>query len=279
MTRHLSIGPSGIPRAAEGKGLIRGIEKIKELGLEAMELAFVQSVYITNEEKATEVRKAKEKVGIRLSVHAPYYINLNAQKKETMEASIGRLYLACKMGGLCGAESVAVHAAFRHQDDSRTIQSRIIEACNQIYEKLDRDGIKIKIAPEFAGKLSQWGSLEEVMDIAHEKRISWCMDFGHAHATSGGSLTTRKAFDELLEKIEKYDAEYLKDMHIQCCGITYTEKGEKYHTSFDSPESTVNWHAMAESLKEYKVGGICITECPGQETDALLLKKYYDSIR
>ncbi|MBM3282435.1 MAG: TIM barrel protein [Candidatus Diapherotrites archaeon] len=278
MNRKLDFGPSGIPLAAEGKGLVKGIQTIKELGLEAMELAFVQSVYIKDENKAREVNEARKKAGIRLSVHAPYYINLNAAKKETMDASIERLYLACKMGGLCGAESVAVHAAFRHADESKKIKEKIVNACNQIYEKLDAQQIKIKIAPEFAGKLSQWGSLEEVMNIAHETRGGWCMDFGHAHATSNGSLTTREKFDHILEKIEKFDQNYLKDLHIQCCGITFTEKGERYHTSFDSNESTLNWKAMTESFKAFNVGGICITECPGQEKDALLLKNYYESL-
>jgi deoxyribonuclease-4 len=278
MSGKLSIGPSGIPLAAGGKGIAKGVETIKELGLDAMELAFVQSVYVRSEEKAREVNEARKKAGIRLSVHAPYYINLNAAKKETMDASIERLYLACKMGGLCGAESVAVHAAFRHQDDSKKIKEKIVQACDQIYERLDADKIKIKIAPEFAGKLSQWGSLEEVMDIARETRGGWCMDFGHAHATSNGSLVTRDKFDKILAQIEKFDKNYLKDMHIQCCGITFTDKGERHHTSFDSNESTLNWKAMAESFKAFKVGGICITECPGQEKDALLLKNYYDKL-
>lgn len=104
------------------------------------------------------------------------------------------------------------------------------------------------------------------------------MDFGHAHATSNGSLTTRDKFDKILAQIEKYDKKYLEDLHIQCCGITFTDKGERYHTSFDSNESTVNWKAMAESFKAFNVGGICITECPGQEKDALLLKNYYESL-
>ncbi|MFH0969929.1 MAG: TIM barrel protein [Candidatus Diapherotrites archaeon] len=278
MTRKLGFGPSGIPRSTNGKGIVQGVYTIKELGLDAMELAFVQSVYIKNEEKAMEVNEARKKEGIRLSVHAPYYINLNSQKNETLKASIERLYLACKMGGLCGAESVAVHAAFRHGDESKKIKEKIVNACNQIYDRLDKNGIKIKIAPEFAGKKSQWGNLEEIMEIAQENRLSWCMDFGHAHATSNGSLTKKEKFDEILEKIEKYDKNYLKDMHIQCCGITFTEKGEKYHTSLDSHENTMNWKAMAESLKEFNVRGICITECPGQEKDAMLLKKYYDSL-
>jgi deoxyribonuclease-4 len=278
MTQKLWFGPSGIPAAAEGKGLVKGIEKIKELGLDAMELAFVQAVYVKDEAKAREVNQIREKMNVRLTVHAPYYINLNSKKPEIIDASIGRLYLACKMGGLCGAESVAVHAAFRHQDDFKIIQQKIVNACNQINERLNTDKIKIKIAPEYAGKKSQWGSLEEVMDIAHEKNISWCMDFGHYHATHNGILTKKEKFDEILEKIEKFDSNYLNDLHIQCCGITFTDKGEKYHTSFDSHESTLNWKAMVESFKEFNIGGICITECPGQERDALLLKKYYESL-
>ncbi|MDZ4256680.1 MAG: TIM barrel protein, partial [archaeon] len=260
------------------KGLVRGVESIPPLGLEAMELAFVQSVYIREDAKAREVDTARKKAGIRLSVHAPYYINLNARKKEIMDASVERLYTACRMGGLCGAESVAVHAAFRHGDDTQMIKDKILEACHGIYDRLDAEGIAITIAPEFAGKVSQWGNLEEVMAIAAEERMGWCMDFGHAHATSGGSLTTRAACDAILEKIENFDSRYLKNMHIQACGITFTEKGEKYHTSFDSPESTLNWKAMLESWKAFGVGGICITECPGQEKDALLLKEYYENL-
>lgn len=278
MTRKLSIGPSGIPLAAAGKGVAQGVETIRKIGLDAMELAFVQSVYIKTPEKAQEVNTARQKNNVRLSVHAPYYINLNSASRDTLNASIERLFLACKMGGLAGAESVAVHAAFRHGNDSNTIKKKILDACAEINERLDAEKITVKIAPEFAGKKTQWGTLEEVMEIAGEKGISWCMDFGHAHATSNGSLTTRTKFDEIMEKIEGYDSNYLKDLHIQCCGITFSEKGEKYHTSFDSPESTLNWKAMAESFKAFKVGGICITECPGQETDALLLKNYYDSL-
>ncbi|QQR92740.1 MAG: TIM barrel protein [Candidatus Iainarchaeum archaeon] len=275
----LSFGPAGIPQRAAGKGIVRGVEAVKELGLGCMELEFVQSVYL-KEEKAKEVDEARKKAGIRLSVHAPYFINLNARAPETMRASIERLYLACKMGGIAGAESVAVHAAFRHENDSKTIQKKILEACDEIYERLDKDGIKnIQIAPEYAGKKSQWGTLEEVMEIASiDKRLRWCMDFGHAHACTNGSMTSKKAFDGLLEQIEKYDKNYLKDLHIQACGITYTEKGERYHTPFESDESTLNWKGMIESLKEFKVGGMFIAETPNQEHDALLCKQYYEEL-
>ncbi|MEK6902249.1 MAG: TIM barrel protein [archaeon] len=278
MTRKLSFGPAGIPAAAKGKGVVEGVHALPKLGLDAMELEFVQGVYIKTNEKAEEVNAARTQENVRLSVHASYYINLNAQSPEPYDASVKRLYDSARMGGLSGAESIAVHAAFRHQNDSASIKKRIMDACASINEKLSDEKIKTKIAPEYAGKHAQWGTLEEVMEIAQEKDISWCMDFGHYHATHGGNLTNKDAFDTVLAQIEKFDSNYLKDLHIQCCGITFTEKGERYHTSFDSPESTLNWKAMAESFKEFKVGGICITECPGQEKDTVLLKNYYDSL-
>ncbi len=279
MRTPLSFGPAGIPQSVAGKGIVRGVEAVKELGLDAMELEFVQSVYL-KEEKAKEVFEAKKNAGIRLSVHAPYYINLNARKEETMRASIERLYLACKMGGIAGAESVAVHAAFRHEQNPKEIKEKILTACNEIYERLDADGINhIQIAPEYAGKHSQWGTLEEIMEIASEnKRLRWCMDFGHAHACTNGSLTNKKAFDALLGQIEKYDKKYLEDLHIQACGITFSDKGERYHTPFESEESTLDWKGMLESLKAFNVGGIFIAETPQQEHDALLCQKYYESL-
>lgn len=279
MTRKLWFGPAGIPLAAKGKGVVEGVNTLPKIGLDSMELEFVQGVYVKSKEKAEEINHARKQNNVRLSVHASYYINLNARDPKTHQASIDRLYECARMGGLSGAESVAVHAAFRHDQDSKTIKQKIVNACNEINDKLADEKINtIKIAPEYAGKHAQWGTLEEVMEIAQEKNISWCMDFGHYHATHNGNLTNKGEFDKLLAQIEKFEPNYLKDLHIQCCGITYTEKGEHHHTSFDSHESTLNWKAMAESFKEFKVGGICITECPGQEKDTLLLKNYYDSL-
>ena len=146
MTRTLSFGPAGIPIAAKGKGIVEGVNVLPSLGLDAMELEFVQGVYIKTKEKAEEVNAARKKQNVRLSVHASYYINLNARDPKTQHASIGRLYDCARMGGLSGAESVAVHAAFRHEQDSKIIKQKIINACNEINAKLEEEKIPVKIA-------------------------------------------------------------------------------------------------------------------------------------
>jgi deoxyribonuclease-4 len=43
----IRIGIAGIPHSAKGKGTEAGIERLRELGLEAMELHFGLNVYMT----------------------------------------------------------------------------------------------------------------------------------------------------------------------------------------------------------------------------------------
>ena len=81
-----------------------------ELGLDAMELEFVRNVNI-NENKAPEIKKIAEKENVILTCHGQYYVNLNAEIEEKIEASKNRIMHAAKIAYLCGAYSVCFHAA------------------------------------------------------------------------------------------------------------------------------------------------------------------------
>ncbi len=73
--KKLLFGTAGIPYSAKGAGTEGGIEQVKRLGLDSMELEFVRSVNITKE-KAPGVKEAAEKHDVVLTCHAPYFINL-----------------------------------------------------------------------------------------------------------------------------------------------------------------------------------------------------------
>ncbi|MDQ1275914.1 MAG: deoxyribonuclease [Euryarchaeota archaeon] len=109
--KKLLFGTAGIPRSAKGNNSISGIERLRELDLDCMELEFVQGVRM-GEKGAGNVLEAAEKRNIALSVHAPYYINLNSPEEEKLKASQERIYQAARIGSLCGAESIVLHAAF-----------------------------------------------------------------------------------------------------------------------------------------------------------------------
>jgi len=77
----LLFGPAGVPHASKERSTAGGIKTVKELGLDAMEVQFVRGVKM-GEETARNVGMVAESLGIVLSVHAPYYINLNAGEEK-----------------------------------------------------------------------------------------------------------------------------------------------------------------------------------------------------
>ena len=72
------IGTAGIPAACKGKLTREGIECVSRMGLSAMEVEFVRGVRM-GEGAARKVKIAADKFNIRLSAHAPYFINLSVE--------------------------------------------------------------------------------------------------------------------------------------------------------------------------------------------------------
>ena len=66
----LIFGTAGIPLSTWPQTTIDGINRVAELGLDCMELEFVQGVYL-KEEDAILVAEAAKKAGVKLSAHAP----------------------------------------------------------------------------------------------------------------------------------------------------------------------------------------------------------------
>ena len=70
--------------------------------------------------------------------------------------------------------------------------------------------------------------------------------------------------------------EGLHNMHIHLSGIEYGEKGEKNHLILE--ESDMNYKELLKVWKEFDIRGCVISESPNIEEDALLMKKYYESL-
>jgi deoxyribonuclease-4 len=96
------IGTGGSPISSKSRSSISGSERIKELKLNAMEVEFVRGVNMSND-LAEEVGKLAKELKIRLSIHAPYYINLTSTEKKKIEASKKRIIDSCERGYIMGA--------------------------------------------------------------------------------------------------------------------------------------------------------------------------------
>jgi deoxyribonuclease-4 len=270
----LLFGTAGTPGSSRGTDSISGIKRVHELGLGCMELEFVRGVKM-GEKTARAVYDIAQQLGIRLSVHAPYYINLNAEG-ETLETSKERILNSARIGHICGAKSVVIHAGFIQKQSREAVYEKIKKAIVEIKERLKSEGVDITLRIETMGRGSQFGSLEEALAITEVGGVLPCIDFSHLHAVTGKN-NSREEFASILACVEeKLGRRGLDDMHIHVSGIEYSDKGEKNHLIF--AESDFKYKELAQAFVEFDIKGMVICESPNLEEDALVLKREYEKI-
>jgi len=274
----LLFGTGGTPRSAKPQTTISGIERISELGLGCMEVEFVQGVRM-GEAGARLVAEAAAGEGVKLSAHAPYFINFNAHEPEKIRGSQERLLQTARIASLCGAQSVVFHTAFYLGDPPEKAYNTIKKYLEEVLEQLKRENIRIWIRPEVMGKHSVFGTIEEVLSLCTGlEGVAPCMDFAHWHARTG-AYNSYQEFASVLQQIqERLGRAALDDMHIHVSGIAYGKKGEIRH--LDLKESDLQHVELLKALRDYEVKGLLICESPNLEEDALLLQEtYYDLVK
>ncbi|MBL7054399.1 TIM barrel protein [Candidatus Woesearchaeota archaeon] len=274
--KQLLFGTAGIPVSAKGSGTSEGITEVRNLGLGVMELEFVRNINIT-EQKAPEVKEAAERNNIVLTCHAPYFINLNSKEKAKLKASIGRILNSARIANLCGAYSFCFHPGFYMEDTKEKTFENIKNNIKGIVDILKNENNKIWVRPETTGKGSQFGDINELIEISSEiEQVLPCVDFSHLHARSNGKFNNFDEFSNILGLIEKkLGKKALENMHIHVAGIAYGDKGEKHHLNLE--QSDFRYKELMNALKDFNVRGVLISESPSIEGDALLMKKAYDS--
>ncbi len=269
----LIFGTAGVPRSTKASNSVAGIARVRELGLDCMELEFVQGVRMS-EKVAVNVLEAARRENIALSVHAPYYINLNSSEEEKLKASMERIYQAARIGSLCGAESIVLHAAFYQKSSREAAYQNVSKALSELAGRLRGESIDAVLRPETMGKRAQFGTLDEVLSLSEEiEGVMPCLDFSHLHAREGKE-NSYPEFTSILSKVEEaLGKEGLENMHMHVSGIEYDRNGEKKHLTLK--ESDFNYPELLKALKEFEVKGLVICESPIMEEDALLLKRTY----
>ncbi len=272
----LLFGTAGIPHSTKIKSTQSGIERIAELGLGCMEMEFVQGVRMT-EASAHLVASMATRTGVKLSAHAPYFINFNAHELEKIKASQERLRQTARIAWLCGAESIVFHAAFYLGDPPEKVYDTVKKHLGETLIQLKEENNRVWVRPETAGKPSQFGTMEEILNLCTEvDGLGICIDFAHWHARIGEFNSYREFASILLQIKEKLGRAALDNMHIHVSGIAYGRKGEIKHLNLK--ESDFQYTELLKALKDYDVKGIVICESPNLEEDALLLQATYNTL-
>jgi deoxyribonuclease-4 len=273
----LHFAVAGVPRTTPGKaGTIEGLKHAHSLGITAMEMEWVQRVP-KNEEHIANIAKTAKELDIYLTVHAPYFINLNAIEEEKLEASKIRILDAMEMGQLAGAHSVCAHPAFYLKMDPDEVYDNVYRATEDIMKRANKKGLTINLGFETMGKGTQFGSLEEVLRLSKEFGIYPTVDPAHMHARTNGEWNTTKEWNTMFDMYEKYlGKKSLKYVHMHFSGIEYTEKGERRHLPLK--KSDAHWKDFIKVLKDREIEGTVVCESPIQEDDTILMQRTYKKL-
>lgn len=254
---NIKLGPAG-----SGGNTLKGVEHVKEIGLQAMEVEFVRGVHMSNE-LAKEVGKLAEKLKIELSVHAPYFINLNSAEKEKREASKKRIIVSCERASHLGAKIVVFHAGYYGKMSKEETFDNICEAIKDITSEIKKRGYDVKLAPETMGKVNVFGKVDEIKKLMRETGCKCCVDFAHIKALNHGKID----YNETLNK-------FSGDLHCHFSGIEYGEKGEKNHKITPSEEIHELSKAVLKSGKRITI----INESPNPVGDSIRTKKEFEKL-
>ena len=269
----LIFGTVGAPTSTPKKpgGTVGGIRQIAEVGLGALELAWVQSVRIS-EAKCAEIRAAASDTGVALSVHAPYFINLNAFATEWPK-SRKRLMDAAHYGHLAGATEIVFHPGSYFGLAPEAVLAVAIPRLRGCVEELRAAGNPVTLRPETMGKGALLGSLQDALVMAEEvEGILPCLDFAHLHARAGGQANTRVEWEAMLKEMQRrLGSRALQRVHIHLSGIEYTPKGEKRHLPL--AEADFRYKDLLRALHDSGVSGRVLCESPILEVDALTLQR------
>jgi len=273
------FGTVGSPISTPKKpgGSVGAVMHIRALGLSALELGWVRSVRVS-EETCTAIKETMAEQDVAISVHAPYFINLNANEEEWPK-SRKRLMDAAHFGNLAGATDIIFHPGSYFEQPPAEVLKVAIPRLAGCVDELRSAANPVILRPEMMGKSAMLGSAEDTFEMSKAiKGVQPCIDFAHLHARPGdGSMNT---YDEWARMLEAYGNTLgnftLKALSIHLSGIEYGPKGEKEHLPI--PESDLDLDAILKALKAFDCGGRMLIESPAMEEDALLVKKQWEEL-
>lgn len=236
------------------------LSQLKEIGVDALEIPFTYQVYL-DEYSAEKLATYAKKNKIFLSIHAPYYVNLNASTPEKRKQSMQRILQSCKIGHLLNGKKktpIVFHPGYYGEDKELAFQN-IQESIDILLEEIEHHGWNVELCPETMGKINVFGNIDEISKLVKLTGCSFCLDFAHI-------LAREKTID--LKRIKKLFPQ--RKWHCHFSGINYGEKGEKNHELTQD----IDWQNILKDLPKSKSITI-ICESPSPIEDTLRGKELY----
>lgn len=253
---------------------------LSDMGLNAYEYQCNKGTNIKRE-TAEKIGQQAEQAGIRMSIHAPYYINLSSAEEDKRLNSIQYILNTLQVAQWMGAHRIILHPGnvgkFSRDQAMLLALPILAEAIRQADEAGFGD---ITLCPEVLGKISNLGSLDEVLTMcALDDRMIPCVDFGHVHARSLGGLKTPEDYEAVFDSIENaLGLERTRRLHIHFSRVEYTQAGERKHHTLQDTQYGPEFVHLARVLLQRQIEPVVICESRDRMAeDALVLKQIYEA--
>ncbi|MHA1949223.1 MAG: TIM barrel protein [Candidatus Thorarchaeota archaeon] len=276
-TDKICFGPAGYP--AEARGNVNKVFDIfTDAGVNAFEYAAVYGLR-AKEARAILIGDLARKTNISMSMHAAYYISLASTTSRIRKASKQRLVKALKFAPLMNVKRIVFHAG-THGNRSREDAHIIIrDALRDVWEKAGEYGKGAYLAPEIAGKLSAYGSEDQLIRLCQE--VDGCIptiDWAHLYARSQGKINDKDSYLKIITRFEDGLGDlFAKNMHFHVSGITFTDKGEAAHRPLGQ-EWGPNILPLLEIVRECGYLPTFISESTNPLRGALYTKFLYEEL-
>ncbi len=254
---------------------------LRGIGLDAYEYQCGKGVNV-GEETARKIGAAAGETGIRLSLHAPYFINLANPDPDSLQKTIGYITSACRAADWMGATRVIIHSGALMKRTRREAMEIAMPSLKEILRICDGEGYgHLALCPETMGKINQLGDLDEVLELCTmDERLVPCVDFGHLYARTLGQLQGESAMAFILDRMEQLLGEdRASHFHSHFSKIEFTMNGgEKCHLTFDQDRFGPDFEPLGKEIARRGWSPTIICESAGtQAEDALTMKRYYES--
>ena len=224
--------------------------------------------------------KAREH-GMRMSLHAPYFISLSGTEEATRLKSIDYITKSLWAAELLGAKTIVIHSGSagkisreRAMDLSKDTLAKVAEAVGDT---------NVHLGIETMGKVNQLGTLDEVIEQCKvDPKFVPVVDFGHLNArVCGGAFPDVDAYRYVFDRVgTELGDDVAKYMHCHFSKIEFTGAGEKRHVTFEDTVYGPRFEPLIEAIVREGLFPNIICESDGTMTaDALAMKKYYQELR
>lgn len=220
--------PPAFTKSTVGKKRAAIFDWLVGLGLDALELQMTYGPR-TSADTCKQFRLLAQETGISLSVHGSYFIVLTSPDPEKIERSIDTLARTYDLTSQLGANAVVLHPGPLYGGSASDALSRFVDNCGLFLERIGNTDVGLFV--ETAGKTGQLGSLDEILTIsAVLPGVHPCVDFGHVHARTLGTLEEHGEIALLVQELQKFYSQYSeKRVHFHYTPIDFGPKGEKQH--------------------------------------------------